>query len=182
MTNLIDSILNKDYVTADSMIAEEFESILKDKLQESKKRVAAKMCEMDVSKEKPEYDDIEDQRKQVVQDQGKSSIPGTQNTNDEGKGDLKTTVIKMNEEQLDEARIKILKARVRGGKVQRRKKISNVAGFKLASGGKLQRMSPAERRNRKLGQKRGKIKRKSKMRLAIMKRKRSLRKRASIGL
>lgn len=85
------------------------------------------------------------------------------------------------EEQLDEARIKILKARVRGGKVQRRKRVSGVEGYKLADG-KLKRMSPAERRRRKLGQKRGKLKRRSKMRLALMKRKRSLRKRAAIGL
>jgi hypothetical protein len=85
------------------------------------------------------------------------------------------------EEKLDEARIKIHKARVRGGKVQRRKRVSDVEGYKLHDG-KLKRMSPAERRRRKLGQKRGKLKRRSKMRMTLMKRKRSLRKRASIGL
>jgi hypothetical protein len=85
------------------------------------------------------------------------------------------------EETLDEARFKIVKARVRGGKVQRRKRISNVEGFKMQDG-TLKRMSPAERRKRKLGQKRGKLKRRSKMRMAMMKRKRSLRKRTSIGL
>lgn len=87
----------------------------------------------------------------------------------------------VNEETLDEQRFKIVKARVRGGKVQRRKKVSNVEGFKMQDG-TLKRMSPAERRRRKLGQKRGKLKRKSKMRMAMMKRKRSLRKRSSIGL
>lgn len=85
------------------------------------------------------------------------------------------------EEQLDEARIKILKARVRGGKVQRRRKVSNVEGHKIVDG-KLKRMSPAERRRRKLGQKRGKLKRRSKMRQALMKRRRSLKRRAAIGL
>ena len=85
------------------------------------------------------------------------------------------------EEKLDEARVKIVKARIRGGKIQRRKKVSNVEGYKV-SGGQLQRMSPAERRNRKLGQRRGKIKRRSKMTRTLMKRQKSLRKRASLGL
>jgi hypothetical protein len=83
--------------------------------------------------------------------------------------------------QLDEARVKIVKARIRGGKIQRRKKVSNVEGYKV-TGGQLQRMSPAERRNRKLGQRRGKIKRRSKMTRTLMKRQKSLRKRASLGL
>ena len=41
---------------------------------------------------------------------------------------------KLAEEDLDEARIKIVKARVRGGKVQRRKKVSNVAGYTFRGG------------------------------------------------
>lgn len=85
------------------------------------------------------------------------------------------------EEQLDEARIKIVKARIRGGKIQRRKKVSNVPGMTLR-GGKLQRMSPAERRRRKMGARKAKIKRKAKMSRAIMKRQRSLRKRKALGL
>lgn len=90
--------------------------------------------------------------------------------------------LKEETEELDEAaRVGIVKARVRGGKIERRKKVSGVEGYKIQDG-KLKRMSPAERRRRKLGQKRGKIKRKAKMRQALMKRKRSLRKRASIGL
>jgi len=87
----------------------------------------------------------------------------------------------LDEEQLDEARVKIIKARIRGGKIQRRKKVSNVEGYKV-SGGQLQRMSPAERRNRKLGQRRGKIKRRSKMTRTLMKRQKSIRKRTSLGL
>ena len=88
---------------------------------------------------------------------------------------------KLAEEDLDEARIKIVKARVRGGKVQRRKKVSNVAGYTFR-GGQLKRMSPMERRKRKLGQRRGKIKRRAKLQRSLVKRKRSLRKRQSIGL
>lgn len=94
---------------------------------------------------------------------------------------VKKVTYEETEEQLDEARVKIVKARVRGGKIQRRKKVSNVPGMTMR-GGQLKRMSPAERRRRKLGAKRGKIKRRSKMRMSMMKRKRSLRKRASIGL
>lgn len=82
---------------------------------------------------------------------------------------------------VSEARIRIIKARIRNGKVQRRKKISNVPGYTLRSG-QLTRMSPAERRRRKLGAKRGKIKRRAKMARTIMKRQKSLRRRKSMGL
>ena len=90
--------------------------------------------------------------------------------------------IAVNEEtELDEARINIIKARIRGGKVQRRKKVSNVPGYTLRSGG-LKRMSASERRNRRLGQRRGKIKRRMKLARTLVKRQRSLRKRQSLGL
>lgn len=88
----------------------------------------------------------------------------------------------LDEENLDEApRVKIIRARIRGGKVQRRKKVSNVSGFTMR-GGKLKRMSPMERRRRKMGQRKGKIKRKAKLSRALMKRARSMRKRQSMGL
>lgn len=85
------------------------------------------------------------------------------------------------ETELDEARIKIVGARIRGGKVQRRKKVSNVPGYTLRGGG-LKRMSASERRNRRLGQRRGKIKRKMKLSRTLVKRQRSLRKRQSLGI
>ena len=78
-------------------------------------------------------------------------------------------------------RKKIIRARVRGGKVQRRKVVSAVKGYTIRSG-KLIRMSPAERRRRKLGQRKGKLKRKAKLARALIKRKRSLIKRKSLGL
>lgn len=84
-------------------------------------------------------------------------------------------------EELDEARINIVQSRIRGGKIQRRKKVSNVPGMTIR-GGKLTRMSPAERRRRKLGQRKGKIKRRAKMARALMKRRRSLQRRKSLGL
>jgi hypothetical protein len=90
-------------------------------------------------------------------------------------------LVKEEDEQLDEARINIVKARIRGGKVQRRKKVSNVPGMTMR-GGQLKRMSAAERRRRKMGQRKGKMKRKAKMTRSLMKRKRSLQKRRSLGL
>jgi len=88
---------------------------------------------------------------------------------------------KPNRNVVKQGRAKIIRARVRGGKVQRRKKLSAVKGFTIR-GGKLVRMSPAERRKRKMGARRAKIKAKGKRARALMKRKRSLRKRAAIGL
>lgn len=82
---------------------------------------------------------------------------------------------------ISEARVKIVKARIRGGKIQRRKKVSNVKGYTMR-GGKLTRMSAAERLKRKQGQRRGKMKRRAKAARALMKRKRSLRRRQSLGL
>ena len=78
-------------------------------------------------------------------------------------------------------RVKIIRARVRGGKVQRRKKVSAVKGYTIR-GGKVVRMSPIERRRRKLAARKAKVKRRAKLARALIKRKRSLRKRKSLGL
>ena len=77
-------------------------------------------------------------------------------------------------------RIKIIAVRIRNGKLQRRKKVSNVAGYAFR-GGKLTRMSASERRKRKMGARRGKIKRKAKLAATIRKRKRSMLKRKRMG-
>jgi hypothetical protein len=82
---------------------------------------------------------------------------------------------------LDEARIKVIRARVRGGKIQRKKKVSNVKGYTLR-GGKLTRMSSKERMDRKRGARKAKTKIRAKAARAAVKRRRSMRKRASIGL
>jgi hypothetical protein len=210
MTKLVKNIFEKNFDLANQLAEEKIVGILEQKLVEMKKMIMAKeqrqawtgmpgsrqeklyrdvleeddLEEMDLSKEPSAMDDIEDRRTSVVQNQNKTSLPGTQNTNDEGKGDLKTTVIQKNmneEETLEEARIKIVKARIRGGKIQRRKKVSNVPGMTFR-GGKLTRMSPAERRRRKMGQRKGKMKRRAKMVRALMKRRRSLQKRRTLGL
>ena len=78
-------------------------------------------------------------------------------------------------------RVKIIRARVRGGKVQRRKVVSGVKGYTIR-GGKLTRMSSAERLRRRIAQRKGKVKRRAKLARALIKRKRSLRRRQSLGL
>lgn len=82
---------------------------------------------------------------------------------------------------LSEANFKIVKARVRGGKVQRKKKVATRPGYTIR-GGKLVRMSSKERQKRKIAARKGKVKRKAKMARAMIKRRRSLRKRQSLGV
>ena len=78
-------------------------------------------------------------------------------------------------------RTKLIRVRVRGGKVQRRIKKSNVPGFVLR-GGKLQRMSSLERRHRKLAARKSRFKRRAKLQQSLRKRKMSLRKRHAMGI
>lgn len=78
-------------------------------------------------------------------------------------------------------RTKLVRVRIRGGKIQRRKKLSAVQGY-TTRGGKLVRMSPTERRHRKMAARRSKFKRRAKLRQALRKRKMSLRKRQAMGL
>lgn len=78
-------------------------------------------------------------------------------------------------------RVSVVKVRIRNGQVQRRKKVSNVPGMSFR-GGKLERMSPTERRNRKMGARKGKMKRRAKLQQAIRKRARSIQKRKRLGL
>lgn len=279
MSKLINSIVSKNFVEADSILSETVELIMARKLEEAKKMVAAKIEEqphmmnrpaarlrlMDIAEEdveeavdpkegsdvaekgtpKPpknttvvpknnmggpgsnhyknmkeeELDEVNTSSVNYQGSSGSSSVytrstknpfnRGTEVLADKMKQNIggatqsyksKTTVknlgnntqsIKsssststMNEEtekQLDEARVKIVKARIRGGKIQRRKRVSNVPGYRV-QGTKLQRMSPAERRRRKMGARKAKIKRKAKMSRTLMKRQRSIRRRKALGL
>jgi hypothetical protein len=79
------------------------------------------------------------------------------------------------------ARIKVVKLRIRGGKIQRRKRVSGIKGYTFR-GGKLTRLSSQERRNRKLAARKSKFKRRAKMRQSIIKRQRSLRRRKAMGV
>jgi hypothetical protein len=83
--------------------------------------------------------------------------------------------------ELSEANFKIVKARVRGGKIQRKKKVATRPGYTIR-GGKLVRMSSKERQKRKMGARKGKVKRKAKAARSMIKRRRSLRKRQSLGV
>ena len=78
-------------------------------------------------------------------------------------------------------RTKMIRVRIRGGKIQRRKKLSAVQGY-TTRGGKLVRMSPVERRNRKMASRRSKFKRRAKLRQSLRRRKISLRRRSAMGL
>jgi hypothetical protein len=91
-------------------------------------------------------------------------------------------------DDLDEAanviktgRTKLVRVRIRKGKVQRRVKKSAVPGYTIR-GGKLTRMMPQERRNRKMAARRAKVKRRSKLSQSLRKRNISLRKRTGMGL
>lgn len=91
------------------------------------------------------------------------------------------------EEDLSEANIqkmgrtKLVRVRIRNGKVQRRIKKSSVAGFTIR-GGRLVRMSPLERRRRKLAARRSKFKRRAKLKQSLRKRALALRRRKALGL
>ena len=78
-------------------------------------------------------------------------------------------------------RTKLVRIRIRAGKVQRRKKFSTVPGYTIR-GGKLVRMSSQERRHRKMGARRAKVKLRSKRNQILRKRKISLRKRKAMGV
>ena len=78
-------------------------------------------------------------------------------------------------------RTKIIRLRVRNGKIQRRKKFSSVPGYTIR-GGRLVRMSATERMHRKRGARRAKVKLKAKRSVIIRKRNISLRKRRAMGL
>lgn len=78
-------------------------------------------------------------------------------------------------------RSKLIRVRIRGGKVQRRKKLSAVPGYTYRNG-RLVRMSTMERRRRKLGARKAKLKRRGKMAQILRKRRISLRKRKALGV
>ena len=78
-------------------------------------------------------------------------------------------------------RMKLIRVRVRKGKVQRRIKKSAVPGFTVRSG-KLVRMTPLERRHRKMGARTAKFKRRHELQQSIRKRKVALRRRKALGV
>jgi len=82
---------------------------------------------------------------------------------------------------IEAGRFKIVRARVRAGKVQRRKKVATIDGFTMRDG-KVTKMSPRERQNRKISQKKARFKRRAKKHQARRSTVRAMRKRKSVGL
>lgn len=78
-------------------------------------------------------------------------------------------------------RIKRIRIRIRGGKVQRNVRVSGVKGFRVSKG-RLVRMSAQERMHRKRGARKAKVKRRSHKARTLMKRQRSLRRRHAMGM
>ena len=142
---LVDAILTGKLSEAKEHLGEAMESILKDKLTEFKKIIAARDYTIEHMEEDEEPEELDE-----------------------------ANVTKM-------GRMNLIRVRIRKGKVQRRKKVSGVKGFRV-QGGKLKRMTAQERRRRKLGSRKAKIKRRSKRAQSRMKLRRSLRKRKSLGI
>lgn len=88
---------------------------------------------------------------------------------------------KINNNVQKTGRLKLIRLRIRGGKVQRRKRFSNVKGYTLRHG-HLLRMSQLEKRHRKMGARRAKIKRRAEKYRILRNLRRSLRRRHAIGL
>jgi len=154
---LLDHIITGNRVRLGEEFKEQIKKICAKKVEEAKKAYSAKKYVVDEDSfgmSDPEYDETIDYREPALR----------------------------KEENLEEApRIKIIRIRIRRGKIQRRKRLSNVKGYTLR-GGRLVRMSSAERRARKMGARKAVRKRKSKRSRTRMALKRSLRKRKALGL
>ena len=203
MNNLIEHINNKDFESANVVLHEQFRNILEAKLSEMKKMCGAAMeqnthderqkrLKMDVIEE----DEIEEGSllkfgKKILTKlkspaaranaSRRSTMTSISNKPIGQKLKIVPKRLEEDSEELDEQRIAIVKARIRGGKVQRRQRVSNVPGMTLR-GGTLTRMSPAERRRRKLGAIKAAKKSKLKKAQTLRKRKMSLMKRQRLGI
>ena len=78
-------------------------------------------------------------------------------------------------------RVRIINARVRGAKLQRRKYVSNVKNYRLDRNMHLVRITTTERLHRKLGALQAKRKRRAEMARSIRRRKMSLTRKHSFG-
>lgn len=151
--------------------------ILKQQLSEAKERISKKLDDIQ-EKELVEY-------KKFVNSKIGFEIKKSSSIEDFYQGgnlDRKTEIEILPEGiDLDEARFKIVRVRIRKGKIQRRKKVATQKGFTFR-GGKLTRMLPKEKRNRRIAQRRGALKRRGKINRAKRKTKRSMRRRKALGV
>jgi hypothetical protein len=177
------------------------ESLVEEKLQERKKHISAMYYSSEQTDDQEETgEDLQvikrEQLEVIKQDKGNASNDDDcscdHSDNDNNDSNKFSNKNKKTTEELDEAkkkksrnvqkmgRLKIIRIRIRGGKVQRRKKLSAVKGFTLR-GGKVKRISPVEKRHRKMGARRAKFKRRAKQSRIRTKLRRSLRRRKSLG-
>lgn len=172
-TSIVSHIREKNFDAAGIMIAEELETILERKMCEMKKMIGAKKehltelpHELRMDRLKKDVLEEKDDDEEDVEDEANEK----DNSEDGKKADIN-----------EAARVLIVKARIRNGKIQRRKKVSNIAGMTMR-GGKLKRMTASERRKRKLGAKRAARKSRAKKSQMLRKRKLSLMKRQRLGI
>ena len=208
MKQLVEKITSRDFDQAGDLLSEELKIILERKMFEMKKMVAARMEQNahDVRMKRLRMDVLEEDDDESSGDESSmarseltaiakdaktimSKIKGNKELEAWTQSKITKSADYMNavadymegDDKLDEARIAIIKARIRGGKIQRRKKVSLVPGMTLR-GGKLTRMSPAERRARKMGARKGARKSRQKQSQSLRKRKLSLMKRKRLGI
>lgn len=206
MNKIVEQIINKKYDEANATLEENFHIILEKKMFEMKKKVAAKMSEQDTHDERMRrlrMDVLEQEEPGEESSMARSELSAitkdaktimskirdnkeleawTQSKITKAADYMNAVADYMEDEgQIDEQRINIVKARVRGGVIQRRVKTSNVPGMTMR-GGQLTRMSAAERRRRKLGAKKAARKSKQKKTQMLRKRKMSLMKRQRLGI
>ena len=211
MTKIVETIANKDFTSAKNLVNEKLQSIAERKMCEVKKMIAAKKVveqeqgerlkreiteetQIDENEGKlggwyrhdpDEYEQLNKSANKEKSDKLKSKIKAGHDKLAGPKGDLPEETEKLDEHGaanvMKMGRQKLVKVRIRGGKIQRRKKVSSVKGMTIR-GGKMIRMSPAERRHRKLGARKAKLKRRGKMAMIRRKRKMSMAKRHRMGL
>lgn len=85
------------------------------------------------------------------------------------------------EKILENTRFKIVRVRIRNGKIQRRHKVSNLAGYTFR-GSSFVRISPRERLRRKIGARRAKYKRAAHRSQIRLRTKRALQRRKTLGV
>jgi hypothetical protein len=170
MTNIVELIAEGKYDSANRIIKEGLGEKVLSALNNVRKRLAAKKYT-----EKPTMSSMSGEKLDITKPF--KIKPKTKPFKIKPKMASEETEV----DELHEARVAIVRARIRGGKVQRRKKVSLVPGMTMR-GGKLTRMSPAERRKRKMGARRGKIKARAKRAQSLRKRKLSLMKRSRLGI
>ena len=151
MKDIVNNIFSGNIVVAGECVKSHISRLVQEKKQQLKTKLATEMCG-DIWQEIDEDDEL------------------YEDIDDLTEGNI----MKM-------GRTKMVRVRVRNGKVQRRKKLSNVKGFTIR-GGKMVRMSAQERRHRKMAARRAKIKRRSHLSQSLRKRKISLRRRKAMGI